>query len=960
MTRVIPIRRVALAGAALLGAILVVTLAVLSNNGLGAPGGGSSPAALEQPIAPALRYALDSLPNGLRYYVCAHASSAERTELRLVVDAGSMQESLDQRGLAHAVEHMVFRGTRTFPHGAIDRYFDAIGMRLGDDVNATTSLDDTQYRMSVPTERAGALDTALGMLASIANEVSFDSADARREAGVLFEEWRSSRDADTRVVDARNSLLYSGTAYAERPVVGDTGVLRRFDLRAMRSYYETWYRPELMAVVVVGDFDADEVEAMVKRHFAPVVGHGFRRSRPTRPVAIASRPMRASVVADAEAQTSWISLWHLTSRDRYITRADYRVAAIAWLWRKILGGRLEDDALDAASPLAFVDVDHRVMARNLTADVVSVTAMKGQTLPALDVTVAEINELANGGPTATELEQHVRGIVRRARDQAQDGDRNAALAAEFTDHFLTGNAVFTSRIAYELARDILPTITVGDIRRFARTRAADSGNVVVIAATSDDTAAMLPPDAVAARVRSAHGKRRLQSREALDVTRLLATKPTSGRIVAERAIPDVHAYEWTLSNGMRVLVKPTSFTFDEIRLRAVARGGASLASDEAYASAYLADAIIQETGVGGIPAPRLRRWLGATSIAISPTVTDEAISLDGTTAPGDVEAFFQLLQLYLTSPRRDTVAFRRYQARMASVAQDRGRDPDAVFRDSVIAAFAGGNPRAMRSGAPFYRKARLDDALDFWTRRTSNGAGLTVAIVGDFTLARMRPLVERYLASIPRGVSEPQPVRRPATVAGGVHLDVTSGIVDRARTAIGFSAPFELSNKTLNALTLVREVVARTLRERLRDEMGGTYEVDVALDIDDTPLPRYTMRIEFESAPSRVDALAAVAIDELKALHRSGPTAAQFSGAREARVRDFDGRIEDNAYWVAELTFHALHDWPLAGIAAHRHEIESMSLGDVRQACATYIPGGSYVRLTMRPDPRSRSSAARR
>lgn len=952
-------RRVALAAAALLGAILVV-LAVWGKNGLVSPRHGRGLAALQQPIAAELQYTLDSLPNGLRYYVCAHASSDERTELRLIVDAGSVQEAHDQRGLAHAVEHMVFRGTRKFPHGAIDRYFDAIGMRRGDDVNATTSLDDTRFRMSVPTDRAGAIDTALAMLASIANEASFDSTDARREAGVLFEEWRSSRDADERVVDARDSLLFAGTAYADRQVVGDTGVLRRFDIRAMRNYYETWYRPELMAVVVVGDFDADEVEAMVKRHFGSIVTRGPRRGRPTRPVAIASRSLRASVVADAEAQTSWISLWHPDARERYITRTDYRVASIGRLWRKILGGRLEDDALDAASPLAFVDVDRRVMTRNLAADVVTVTAMKGQTLPALDATVAAINELANEGPTATELEEHTRGVVRRAREQAQDGDRNSALAGEFVDHFLTGNAVFTRRLAYELARDILPTITVEDIRRFAHTRTADSGNVVVVAATYDDAAATLRPDAVAARVRSAHGKRRAQSGEDVDVTRLLAARPTSGRILSERAIPEVHAYEWTLSNGMRVLVKPTSFTFDEIRLRAVARGGASLAADETYASAYLADAIIQETGVGSIPAPRLQRWLGATSITISPTVTDESISLDGTTAPGDVEAFFQLLRLYLTSPRRDTVAFHRYQARMASVAQDRGRDPDAVFRDSVAAAFAGGNPRAMKRGAPFYREARLDDALDFWTGRTANGAGFTVAIVGDFTLARMRPLVERYLASIPRGAAEPQPVRRGATISGGVHRDVTSGIVDRARTAIGFSAPFELTTDALNALALVREVVARSLRERLRDEMGGTYDVDVSLDIDDTPSPRYTVRIEFESAPSRIDALAAVAIDELKALHRSGPTALQFSGAREARVRDFDGRIDDNAYWVAELTFHALHGWTLAGIAAHRHEIESMSLGDVRKACATYIPGGNYVRLTMRPDPLSRSSAARR
>ena len=947
MPRVLRFPRAVLVAGAFVLLAVIAGLLLLSPGGAGAARRDAD-ARLDQPIASGIDYTLDSLPNGLRYYVYPHASTSDRIELRLVVDAGSVQEDEDQRGLAHAVEHMVFRGTRRFPHGAIERYLESVGMRRGNDVNGTTSLDDTQFRMSVPSSRPGALDTALSMLAGIAHDATFDDSDARREAGVLMEEWRLSRDAEARAGDARDLLAYSGTRYAARPILGDTGVIHRLDVAAMRRFYEKWYRPELMAVVVVGAVDSGDVRAMIERDFGSIRGVGPRTRRPTLPEVPSAAAERAVVVDDLEVHSSSVDIMHRTRRPRYRTRLDYRTASIDWLWREVLRGRLEDTALESESPLASVEVDRRQLARRISADVVSVTAMKGQTLEALEAVSAQLAELARNGPREEEIDERTRAIVRETREAAQDGDGSASLAAEFVDHFLTGSAVFTSATAYRLARDVLPTITAEDIRSFAREREASRSALIVVAATEDDAAAKLPADTILARMRAAPAGSREARSEPLDVPRLLANRPVPGRIVTEKAIPEIKAYEWLLSNGMRVLLKPTSYTFDDVRVRAVVRGGASLASDEVYSSAYLADAIIGATGVGDIPAPRLRRWLASTSMSLDPTVADDEVALAGRTASADIEPFFQLLHLYLTSPRRDTVAFRRYQARAVSIARDRGRNPDNVFRDSVAAAFAGGL-HSVKSGAQFYRDATLDDALDFWTRRTANGANFTVAIVGDFTLARMRPLVERYLASIPRGAPELPRIRELPVVARSVHHDIESGSRGRARTVIGFAGRFDLSNDNLIALNLVREVIARAMTERLREKMGGTYYVDVSAAVADVVPSNYTVTIEFESSPERIDALAAAAIEELERLRRIGPTTAEFSAAREARIRDFDGRVDDNDYWTSELTFHAAHDWPLADIPTHRREIEAVTRDEVARACAAYIPGGDYVRLTMRP-----------
>lgn len=950
------LRRALLAGGAIVigAAVTAVTVRPAAAPADCCPG--AEPPRLGDPIAATIDVAIDSLANGLRYYV--HRTGGDRVELRLVVDAGSVHEDADQRGLAHAVEHMTFRGTRSWPGGAIERYFESIGMRPGDDVNATTSLDETVFRVTIPAARPAAVDTALAMLASLAHEARFDADDARLEAGVLLAEWRTSRDAYARVSEARWPLLYAGTPYVERPVLGDTGVLRQLDVGAMRRFYETWYVPTRMAVVVVGDLEADVVGEMMERHFGVIPRRGGGAAPAAAPRQAPARGIHASVVADAEARNSWIGAWFPSPRSEYRTRADYRESVVGALWRGILAGRVEDLALAPASPVAAASVERRRLARALTADVVSVTAMKGRTLDAMDALVAALDALATEGPTESELAERRDAMLGSMRGGAAAGDAAADLAEEFVDHFLTGAAVITARGGYELTRDLLPTITPADVRAYARERSSRGQGVVIVAATPDDPAAAIGDVALAGRLKAANGRNTIDRSAPVDVARMLAgSAPSPGRIVSETAVPEARAYEWVLSNGMHVILKPASFTFDEVQVLAMAPGGASLASPERYASAYLSDAIIEETGVGQIPAVRLARWLESTSVTVDPYVAHDAISLSGRAAPDDLEALFQLMHLHLTAPRRDTVAFRRYHERMQSVAADRRRDPVAVYRDTIGAIFGRGRPGVARDGARFYDGLRLDHALDFWRQRTANGSGFTVAIVGDFTLARVRPLAERYLASLPAGTPEtPRPDSTASTPAPG-HRMLGGGMEDRARTHLGFTGPIELTSAEFDAVGAVREVIAMALTQRLRARMGGAYHVDVRLEIDPVPPARYTMGIDFESAPETMEPLVAAARDELARLRRDGPTEDAFRNTREARIRDFDARLDDNAWWADELVYHAQRGWPLAGIALHQRDAEAMTIDAVRRACATYIPAGGFVRVTMRPPEQAAASA---
>ena len=352
------------------------------------------------PVDPDLR--AGTLSNGLHYYIRANAGPKQRAELRLVVNAGSVLESDDQRGLAHAVEHMLFRGTTHFPRRAVDDYMRSIGMRPGDDINARTSVDETVYRITVPTGRAGALDTAMAILADMAHEATFNPAEARTEAGIVFEEWRSSRGARARLSDQRNALLLAGSPYSGHPIIGDTAVLRRFSVGAMRRFYTDWYRPELMAVAVVGDFEPRAIEKLVKKHFGDIPSSTAPRIRPTIIVPRARAP-RAATLTDAEATGTRVALWFPR---RVVARqhvADYRTELIAELWRDVLNARLDAAAEQPGSPLLTAGISNLRPARSLDAEVVSASVVEGSALAGVDMLVGEVARLAQRGPTLREL-----------------------------------------------------------------------------------------------------------------------------------------------------------------------------------------------------------------------------------------------------------------------------------------------------------------------------------------------------------------------------------------------------------------------------------------------------------------------------------------------------------------------------------------------------------------------------
>lgn len=886
--------------------------------------------------------------NGLRYFIQKNSFPNNRAELRLVVNVGSVLETQEQRGLAHAVEHMVFRGTKSFPGHAIDDYLHSIGMRPGEDVNAYTSTDETVYNITVPTDRPGALDTAMCILAEMAHEATFDAAEARVEAGVVFEEWRSRQGVGARFQEQRNALLLAGSQYPQRAPIGDTAVLRKFDVTELRRFYKDWYRPDLMGVVVVGDFEQSKVRNLVNKYFGKIPSGYNQKKRQTFSVPLTDT-VRAATLTDVEATDTRISLLFPHSKSAFKTIGDYRSWAISELWREVLATRLEDVADAPGSPILSASTDSYNPARPIETEVVSATISEKSALRAVDLLVTEVARLLQHGLTERELTQHTEAFLKLQWRQSEWDASSSELADNYASQFVSGDAVLPHRDYSNLAERIIPTIRPSDVLTSARTALRDSSALIIVTQPHDRAPVGFTPGKLIEQVRVAAGRVVAPPAELPDSVKLVSTLPTPGKIINEITRREIEVSELTLSNGMHVLLKPTNFTTDHIEFRMTGSGGASLANSMDYESAFLADAVVASTGFGPLNGTRLDRLLNASSLSFSQSVSNSAISFSGEVAPRDIEQFFQVLYLNFTAPRADTVAFRRFRERMLASAAHRSSNPQEVFEDSAIAVSTQHDRRALRYASAFYNAVTLPKALAFWNARMTNASNFTLVMTGDFTMTRVRPLIELYLASLPAGKSE-QPVDDGIRFPSGiVEKTIYAGVGPAAKTRIMLSGPIDYTMATSERIGMVSDLAELALGNKLRETMGGTYGVQIGYGVNLVAPSTYQFDIEFEGAPERIDSLSAAALAELKRLVVSGPTAAELEKVRNTKTRGLDNVGESNRYWANELMQHARRSWPLDSITTHQDRIKQISAEALRQACAQFLDTTHFVRVTMYP-----------
>lgn len=894
---------------------------------------------------------IGTLPNGLRYYVRVNHRPAKRAELRLVVDAGSVLEDSAQRGLAHLVEHMAFDGTTHFARQALINYLESTGVRFGADLNASTGFDETIYQLTIPTDSAKLLDTGIQILGEWAHGLTFDPTELKRERGVVVEEWRLGRGAAQRIRDKELPVLFAGSRYADRLPIGNPGTVEHAPRSELLSFYHDWYRPDLMAVVAVGDFDAARVERLIRATFGPLANPEPQRARTAFPVPAGDRT-HVVVTTDPEATNSTVAVYYKMPVEQEKTVGEFRRELVETLYNGMLNDRLEEIAQRAGSPFVGAYSTQGEIVRTQAAYVLSALVKDGGIARGLAAVLTEAERVAQHGFTATELQRQKADVLRGV--ERAYAERDKTNSADFVDayvaNYLRGDPIPGIGQEWRLTRALLPGITLTDVDSLAHQWLGIRDRVIAASAPARDSTHLPDAARLLAIADSVRGVTLAAYVDSASNAPLVPHAPEPGRVVSEQHVPSVGVVEWTLSNGARVVLKPTEFKDDELLFRAYSPGGTSLAPDSLIIPARMASDAVEAGGLGTFSASALEKALAGKSVGLGSSITLYEDGLYGGASPRDQDTLLQLIYLYFTAPRPDSAAFDAYVSRMQALLANRGASPAAAFADTVSATMSQHNPRARPLTVYSYERANLRASLEFFHQRFADAGSFTFVFVGNIDTVRFRPLIERWIGSLP-ATHRPESWRDVGIdyPRGVIKREVRKGSDPKSTTRIAFTGPFELTQANVYQLEALADVLEIELREVLRQQLGATYSVSVTPYPSRVPHQRYYLAIDFGSSPANVAPLVRAVFAQIDTLKRRGPTPQDIEKVRETELRERETAMKQNGFWLSHLTSYLQDGWELSSIPDYEALVGKLDAASVRAAAARYLDTANYVQVSLYP-----------
>ncbi len=914
----------------------------------------SSGAAADSLRDPALT--VGTLPNGLRYYLRANRSPAHRVELRLVVNAGSTLEDEDQRGFAHFLEHMAFNGTTHFPHGALVDFIETSGMRFGADLNAYTTQDETVYMLTLPTDDHAIVEKGLDVLQDWASGgITIDSAEVVAERGVIMGEWRMRSLLDSvsqKVKSHYDTVLYGGSRYLVRQPIGDTTLIEHATAGPIRRFYHDWYRPDLMAVVVVGDFDAAAMRQEIERRFGAIPAPKHARPRPEPAMPKSAQP--AIDVYRGQVSPSVEVLWPAPAEP-----AEAKAALSQRLVQDLVFDELEERLLairaHPSRPFITAEVERGRVVRPMNVVGVQLIAVPDSLERGLATVVGELERLARIGIPESTLEHRKAVLLSHLEHAAASASARSskAYADGYVQQYLTGEgSLLSAQQELALAKEILPTITPAVLAEAARFWRAPEGERVFVGLP--EFAHVRPPtrERILALFDSVrHAPLAPESEHASTTEPFMATLPTPGKIVSETRDTVAEITEWTLSNGARVLVKPTENDPDELLLRAWSPGGLSVMPDSLFFTPgrMVARVMTDVGGVGAIGHDALADKLsmsGVQSLKVGIGFADESIDLAG--SPKALETLFQLLHMQFTASILDSAALAGWQS--LAKYQFHGVSID----DRLNQLLAGGNPRMMPVQTQIAELATVQQLLAVHHDRFGNAGDFTFTLVGAITPEEVRPFVERYLASLPSTSQRETPKKDDVKP----YLHRVNSIqpvlpVPKAQTFMVFDGAFPSAPadylRERQRLALLTGVVQDRLRVRLREQLAATYSPFVTSETLALPDEHYRVLIAFDAAPERMHQLNKELMKVLDALRSNGVTAAEATRAATVERRQLETSLQSNEYWMNTIGQYHRLGIPLDEIPTPYPERE-VTPAELQAAAKQYLPDDVYLHLTLMPE----------
>lgn len=856
------------------------------------------------PLDPSVK--TGKLANGMTYYIKSNKLPANRAEFYIITNAGAIQENDSQNGLAHFCEHMCFNGTKNFKKKDIINYLQSIGMKFGPEINAYTVHDETVYTLNkVPIENKANMDTAMMILFDWACNVSFDHDEIDAERGVISEEKRTRENAQFRSRQKMFPLLFHGSKYAERDVIGSLEVIQKHPYDTLIQFYKDWYRPDLQAVVIVGDFDAAEMEVKVKEMFSKIPARKSSRAREMYPVPNHKETL-ADIYLDKEATNVTFQLYikHETTSNRSMQY--YRDEYASQLYASMVNNRFAELAQEANPPYTYAYSGYGQIVRTKEA-FIGIVGLNPEKLKEGIQTLARENErVYQFGFTATELERAKKELLASAEKQFNERDKQNSenIAGHLQDLFLTNEPYPTSEWDFNYAKMILNQISLEEVNTLAKKWMTQENRVMFLNGPDKETIKYPTKDEMIAWYDAVKTEKIEAYVDKFANRPLIATEPTPGTIVKETKDAKNNITRWELSNGVKVVILPTTYKSDEILLSAQSLGGQSMYDLKDEMSATYAATIVDMSGLGDFDNIELQKQLSGKDANVSPYIGALTEGFRGKSSVKDFETMLQLNYLYFTQPRFDKKAFDSFMTRTKSQLKNKSLDPTSAFRDSLTVTMAQHHPRKRPMTAELLDEAKLPRIKFIYADRFSDPSGFTFYFVGNIDIEKAKPAILKYLGGLPIVKKEETfkdlGIRMPKkNVTNAYQRELET---PKATVYMAFTGDYKYTIQERLLMDAVAEYLDMRMTETLREEVGGTYGASVWNSHKKFPASEYALNIYFDTDPYKLDTMISVVYREVNKLMTSEPDAQKIKDIVENKLKEHVENVKDNDYYMSVIT----------------------------------------------------------
>jgi zinc protease len=904
------------------------------------------------PMDPSVRKG--KLKNGLTYYIKRNEKPENRVELRLAVNAGSVLETDEQQGLAHFLEHMAFNGTKNFEKNELVSYLQSVGVRFGSHLNAYTSFDETVYILPIPSDSAEILAKGLQILEDWAHNILLTEEEIDKERGVVLEELRIGQGPDQRMREKFMPKLFKDSRYAERLPIGKREVIENFQPETIRAFYRDWYRPDMMAIIAVGDIDVDQMEKMIKKQFSKIKSPKKPKPRPSFEVPDHSETL-VSIATDREAPFTQVRLYYKTDRAPEATLGDYRQMVVRQLYGSMINQRLNELRQKADPPfISGFSYYGQMWARTKDAYQSFASTPEGEAERGLRAILEENERVRRHGFTEGELERakiSMLSSLERAYNE-RNTTESRSFASEYINNFLDGEPIPGIEWEFNFTKEILPGIALKEVNQLAQKWIREDNRVVVITAPEKEGVRLPTEEEILAILDFVEQEDLEPYEDMLASTELMETLPTPGKVQSEKNLDGLGVTELTLSNGVRVVLKPTDFKADEILMSAYSPGGHSLYPDEDLQSARNADAIIQNAGIGDFSPTDLQKLFAGKNFSAVPYISELTEGFTGRATPRDLETMLQVVHMYFTAPREDKESFQSFITKNKATYRNVLANPRYYYSDRMSRILTQDHPRG--GGFPTeedWNKVDFQRVYEIYRDRFADAGDFTFFFVGNFQIDEIRPVLEQYLGSLPtnkrqenwkdHGVRPPQ---------GPLKENVVKGMDPQSIVSIYYFKEAPYDRLKAYHFSSFSEVLNIKLIEELREEKGGVYSVSSSASASKYPYGNYTFRIYFPCAPENVDKLTETALKLVKELKQNGPSDTDLQKVKEAQRRQYLENLKNNNYWLTSLRNFYYHDLDPLRILETEKIISGLSKDDIKRVANELIDLDKYVKIALFPE----------